>query len=462
METPPNQPAGGAFNSTWSAGSVTLATPLAIGASVNLQFVTGVEQTGAGRLFVLLEALPRSGPAITAVIRLTGPASAPTPTPTPTPGPTTSTFQFEQSVYTVTEDITFATVTVLRSGNTSAAATVDFATTDITAIQKTDFTIARGTLSFAPGELSKTADILISEDSKVEGQEAFAVSLINPTGSAGIGTIGTTSVQITDDVVEPATNVNDDPTTFVGQHYHDFLNRQHDAAGLAFWVDQITSCGGDPDCIAIRRINVSAAFFLSIEFQETGFFVIRTQRAAFGRKSDTAGSRFMYQEFVRDARQVGKDVIIGQPGADARLEANKQAYATALVNSAAFIARFPTGLSAEQYVDALFASAMVTPTASERQAAITAFGAGGTSGRVAALRSVSSSASLTNAEFNPAFVLLQYYGYLRRNPTDAPDGNDDGYQFWLTKLNAFGGNFVNAEMVKAFILSGEYRDRFGP
>ena len=105
---------------------------------------------------------------------------------------------------------------------------------------------------------------------------------------------------------------------------------------------------------------------------------------------------------------------------------------------------------------------MVTPTSSERQAAMTAFGPGGTSGRVAALRSVADSASLTNAESNPSFVLMQYYCYLRRNPTDAPDGNDNGYQFWLTKLNLFGGNFINAEMVKAFILSGEYRDRFGP
>ena len=105
---------------------------------------------------------------------------------------------------------------------------------------------------------------------------------------------------------------------------------------------------------------------------------------------------------------------------------------------------------------------MVVPTAMERQSAILAFGGGGTSGRVAALRSVTDSDSLSDAEFNAAFVLLQYYGYLRRNPTDQPDNNDNGYQFWLNKLNMFGGNFINAEMVKAFILSDEYRNRFGP
>jgi len=49
-----------------------------------------------------------------------------------------------------------------------------------------------------------------------------------------------------------------------------------------------------------------------------------------------------------------------------------------------------------------------------------------------------------------------------RNPNDAPDGNFDGYNFWLTKLSQFNGNYINAEMVKAFLSSTEYRRRFGP
>lgn len=56
---------------------------------------------------------------------------------------------------------------------------------------------------------------------------------------------------------------------------------------------------------------------------------------------------------------------------------------------------------------------------------------------------------------------MQYFGYLRRNPNDPQDNDYSGYDFWLTKLNQFGGNFVNAEMVKAFIVSGEDRGRFG-
>lgn len=154
-------------------------------------------------------------------------------------------------------------------------------------------------------------------------------------------------------------------------------------------------------------------------------------------------------------------MVVGQPGFEARLEANKQAYTTRVASSPEFAARYASALTAEQYVDALFSSAGVTPTANERQTAINAFGGGGTAGRIAALRSVSDSNSLRAAEFASSFVLMQYFGYLRRNPTDAPDASDAGYQFWLSKLNQFGGNFQKAEMVRAFILSTEYRSRFG-
>jgi hypothetical protein len=50
---------------------------------------------------------------------------------------------------------------------------------------------------------------------------------------------------------------------------------------------------------------------------------------------------------------------------------------------------------------------------------------------------------------------MQYFGYLRRDP------DQEGFNYWLSKLDQFGGNFVNAEMVKAFISSVEYGQRFG-
>jgi CHRD domain-containing protein/uncharacterized protein DUF4214 len=76
--------------------------------------------------------------------------------------------------------------------------------------------------------------------------------------------------------------------------------------------------------------------------------------------------------------------------------------------------------------------------------------------RATVLRKVAEYAYLKQREFNAAFVFLQYAGYLRRDPDTA------GFNFWLNKLNAFNGNFVTAEMVKAFLVSGEYRQRFGP
>jgi hypothetical protein len=383
-----------------------------------------------------------------------------TATPTPTPTPTPSTVQFGQSFYSIFEDCTAVTLTVARTGDTSSAATVDYSTQPGTASDHSDFDTAIGTLSFAPGETAKSFDVLITEDSFVEPTESFTVALSNPVGVT-LGSSATATVQIFDDSPESTGNPIDAPDDFVCQHYHDFLNREDDSAGLAFWTGTITSCGTDAACILERRVNASGAFFLSIEFQETGGFAIRAQRAAFGKKSVDPTKRITYSQFIHDARFVGDGVIVGQPGYEARLEANKQAYINQVAASAAFTSTYPSTMTADQFVDALFASAGVTPSASDRQAAINAFDGGGIAGRAAALRSVSDSGSLRVAEFSPQFVLMQYFGYLRRNPTDAPDNNDNGYQFWLTKLNNFNGDFQKAEMVKAFILSAEYRSRFG-
>jgi hypothetical protein len=76
------------------------------------------------------------------------------------------------------------------------------------------------------------------------------------------------------------------------------------------------------------------------------------------------------------------------------------------------------------------------------------------------LRSVSENPVFGQRQFNKAFVLMQYLGYLQRDPDASPDNNFDGYNFWLAKLNQFNGNFITAEMVKAFLSSSEYRERF--
>ena len=264
-----------------------------------------------------------------------------------------------------------------------------------------------------------------------------------------------------------ATNQIDDADFFVRQHYADFLNRQPDAAGLAFWKDQITSCGTDQACIELKRINVSAAFFLSIEFEQTGYLVYRTYKAAYGNLPG-APVPLRFDEFLPDTLQIGQGVVVNAPGWEQQLENNKIAFFMDFVSRLRFTNAYPTTQTPAEFVDALFTKAAVTPSATERSAAINEFGlatdTADTGARARALRRVAENSTLGSQERNRAFVLMQYFGYLRRNPNDAPEPglNFAGYNFWLNKLNQFGGNYITAEMVKAFITSGEYRQRFGP
>jgi Tol biopolymer transport system component len=262
-------------------------------------------------------------------------------------------------------------------------------------------------------------------------------------------------------------NLIDDVDFFVRQHYADFLSRQPDPAGLAFWKNEILVCGDDSTCVEVKRINVSAAFYLSIEFQQTGYLVYRTYKAAYGLIPNTPVP-IRFNEFLPDTQQIGQNLIVGSPGWEQLLEANKVAYFMDFVTRTRFTNAYPTSLTPAVFVDSLFTNAGVVPSAADRNAAINEFGGAGnitdTAAQARALRRVAENGAFSVAEFNRAFVLMQYFGYLRRNPNDAPEPNLDyaGYNFWLNKLNQFGGNFVDAEMVKAFLNSGEYRHRFGP
>jgi hypothetical protein len=263
------------------------------------------------------------------------------------------------------------------------------------------------------------------------------------------------------------TNAIDDTNTFVVQNYRDFLNREPDSAGLAFWDNQISQCGTNPACIDVNRVNTSGAFFLSIEFQDSGYLVYRFYKCAFGNLPGTpVPVRFI--DFLPDAQQIGQGVIVGQTGWQTALENNKQAYANAFMQRSQFINTFPTSMTPGAFVDALFTNAGVTPASADRSGAIAEFGSATDTADIAAraraLRRVAENPTFAQQEFNRAFVLMQYFGYLRRNPNDAPEPTLDfqGYNFWLNKLNSFNGNFVAAEMVRAFLSSSEYRRRFGP
>jgi hypothetical protein len=237
----------------------------------------------------------------------------------------------------------------------------------------------------------------------------------------------------------------DTPEYFVRQHYLDFLGREPDEAGFNFWSDQIIACGNDSACAERRTINVSAAYFLSIEFQETGGLVDGLYRASYGRAP-------LFNEFMPDTANIARNVIVGHTGWQNQLATNKQEFIEAWVQRAAFRAAYDN-LSDDGYLDALINHTGVNFSANERAALLSDL-SNGTLSRARVLQRIAENELFVKAKFNEAFVRMQYFGYLRRDP------DDSGFHFWLDKLNQFNGNFEQAEMVKAFIVSGEYRQRF--
>lgn len=542
----------------------------------------------------------------------------------PTTATATSLMQFATSSIGVSEAGGFVDITVIRNGDTSGSATVNYNTFDESqaghASQKSDYEIALGKLTFNPGESSKTFRVLIVNDNFVEGDEVIDLALSNPTGpGVGLGSPNTSQITILDNDVAPsATNPIDNTNFFVRQQYLDFLNREADTSGFNFWTNNIESCGANAQCREVKRIDTSAAFFLSIEFQKTGLLTYTTYRTAFGTSASSSPAPVLYGNFMRDTQALQKDLVFGQPTFDAQLEANKVAYFNDFVTRPEFVAKYPSTLTNAQYVDALLATANLTPAETrlfvvnltnsqevpptapttttgaarpasfgtarfQLNAAQTAMtftatisnidingvqtadtndnlvaahihasasvapgvngpvvwgffgtpfndnnpndqvffpnpGVGGTfSGkwdapegngttlaaqlsnlrqgrayinfhtsqfpggeirgnfpaedafrnslvagldgstltRAGVLRAIAEAEELQTREFNSAFVTMEYFGYLRRDPDTA------GFNFWLNKLNAFNGNFVQAEMVKAFLSSSEYRQRFG-
>ena len=278
----------------------------------------------------------------------------------------------------------------------------------------------------------------------------FVDSALNDASGAGAYTIRLQDVTIAS--TDPP-NAIDDAEFFVRQHYSDFLNRAPDAGGLAYWTNQITQCGSDAQCIHERRLGVSAAFFVEMEFQDTGYFVDRLYQASFGRQPN-------YAEFTADRGRV-----IGGPN----LEMSKQAFADEWVQRDAFRQAYPITMSNTEVVNRLFDSTGLTASTydAQRQQEIAALNAGG--GRALVLRDVIEIPDFKNvpdpndpryselkqiSQYNPAFVLMQYFGYLRR------DIDQNGYNFWLDVVNTREPNNFRG-MVCSYLTSEEYQHRFG-
>ncbi|HSS22811.1 MAG TPA: DUF4214 domain-containing protein [Pyrinomonadaceae bacterium] len=252
-----------------------------------------------------------------------------------------------------------------------------------------------------------------------------------------------TQAEFTATMIGGSQNPIDTAEYFVRQHYLDFLGREPDEAGFTFWSDQILECGTDSACAERRTINVSAAYFNSIEYQETAVLVDGMYRSSYSRRPQ-------YAEFMPDTAVVARNVVVGAPNWRATLDANKQAFAEAWVQRAEFQAAYG-GLSNAAFVDTLISHA--SGFNGDREALVNGLNSN-TMNRATALRQIAENEGFAAAKRNAVFVMTEYFGYLRRDPDQA------GFDFWLQKLNEHNGNFEQAEMVKSFIVSGEYRDRF--
>ena len=204
-----------------------------------------------------------------------------------------------------------------------------------------------------------------------------------PPFGALLGAQSTATITITDNDIADGLNPIDTARFFVRLHYLDFLNREPDQSGWDFWTNNITNCAPQPSCTDIQRINTSAAYFLSIEFQQTGYLVERTYKAAFGDApgASTFGGAHQLSvpilrlnEFLLDTQQIGQGVVVGQAGWETVLENNKQAYTLDFVQRARFSIAFPTTMTPTQLVNQLFTNAGVTPSNADRNAAIAEFG----------------------------------------------------------------------------------------
>jgi hypothetical protein len=235
----------------------------------------------------------------------------------------------------------------------------------------------------------------------------------------------------------------DDVRIFITQQYLDFLARNPDPSGLDYWTSQLFNCGADAACMHDRRVAAADAFYFEPEFQQTGGYVYRIYRAALGMLP-------AYAQFVPDrARVVG----------GANLDQSKTAFALDFVQRDYFLRLYPRSQTAAQFVDALLGTikgSSGVDLGSQRAALINLYD-GTDGGRAAILRTVADNQSFTDAEYNRAFVLMEYFGYLRR------DADQKGFDFWLGKVNAFPLHDVGIQhaMACSFITSAEYQLRFG-
>jgi hypothetical protein len=289
--------------------------------------------------------------------------------------------------------------------------------------------------------------------------------------------------------LRPGTNIPitiDDADFFAAQQYIDFLRRFPDAPGHAHWTGEITECS-DPTkrqpgeslalCTERKRANTSAAFFLSPEANSGAYFVLRVYWGTLGKLLNQPGCpgvpqnlpghcRPKYTDYIADMATVAQGIVVNNALDPNVMNNNKRAFVDQFITRTEFQSIYGA-LTPTQFVDKLVQTTGVPLSTDDRTALIAEATAGNKSSVV--FKIVDGTTAINDQghlrfdttygkayfdkEFDDAFVFMEYVAYLRRNP------DQDGFNHWLAKMKQFG-NWVDAQMVLAFILSPEYRNRF--
>ena len=354
-------------------------------------------------------------------------------------------FQFSVASYQVGEADGRVAVQVTRT-DSAAEAVVDYSTSDNSGLNacnsvtgfassRCDYATTVGTLRFAVGETSRSISVPLVDDGLAEGAERMTISLSNPV-AAGSGTITTATITITDNDATTGANPIDQTPFFVRQHYIDFLGREPEPAGLQGWQNVLNNCG-----VTIAqpcdRIEVSAGFFRSEEFQSRSYFIYRFY--------SMVGRIPHYAEFIPDFARVSGFLSAQQ------LEANKVAFVEEFMARSEFRNRYDSTINNPAgYVQALLQTVGLPehPGKGFWIAELTAQ----RMTRAQVLRSLVESGEVYSKYYNEAFVIMQYFGFLRRSA-------DGSYVNWIQTMKDTGGDY--RIMINGFLNSAEYRQRFG-
>lgn len=256
---------------------------------------------------------------------------------------------------------------------------------------------------------------------------------------------------------------------FVSQQYIDFLKRFPEPDGLNFYLNTLnpnTICAPamDIECVKTLRGIVAANFFRSPEFQRKGSYVMFLYMVSLGQRPQTVAElgdsskidRPHYAEFMTDL------AAISTPNDDPALtEQKKNQLADAWMLRPEVLAKYPASMTNATFVQTLLNTAGVT---NPNQAQLVADLNAATKTRAQVLRIIAESTQVSDKFYKPAFVTMEYFGFLRRDPevcVGSPDPANCGYIFHNARFNlAIDPAVIENVIVRGFMESPEYLNRF--